>query len=515
MAQNTKQGEVLVKNTAVMYIRMALLTIIYFYTSRVLLKALGEDDFGLFSLVGSVVAMFESVKVLFTASTQRFLNYEMGKGNAQKLSSVFNTSITINLIIGVVFIILVEIVGLWFLNCKANIETSRMFAAGFVFQFSLFATVISIITTPYDACVIAHEKMGFYALMTIIDGALKLLAVLILPFIAVDSLIFYGVAVFCVTLLIRILTVMYCRKHFVECKLKKTYDRSLLRQMTSFAGWRFLGNASFTVTQNGLNMLLNVFGGTAVNAARGVAYQLKSAVTMFLNNISVVVNPYITRSYAKDDKTNMFKVFFLASKSVFVLDALLVVPLLFATNEMLNIWLGDVPQYSALFVQILLLNTLVNSLHQQLDVVFMATGRIKLYNICECVFWLLPLLLSYVSLRLSLPYHYIFIIVMVVEMLDVFAIVLIARKIAELNVKQYFKNVIVQCIVVAAMIIISWLMVGRLIATNFVLKILLACAVDLLLLTYMVYIGFSKTERMDLKNVLSNGKLSFLAKFIR
>ena len=286
MTENRRHGKTLAENTAVMYIRMAVLTVVYFYTSRVLLRELGVDDFGIYSLVGSVVAMFESIKVLFTASTQRFLSYEMGRGNPQRLSAVFNTSLYINLFIALIFIILAEIAGIWFLEYKANISQDRMFAAECVFQLSLLSTVLSILTTPYDASVIAHEKMNFYALISVIDGILKLLAVLILPIIPFDRLIFYGIAVVAVTLSLRITTIIYCNKHFPESKLKKVYDSSLLKQMIAFAGWRFVGNASFTITQNGLNMLLNVFGGTVVNAARGISYQVKGAVSMFLNNVS-------------------------------------------------------------------------------------------------------------------------------------------------------------------------------------------------------------------------------------
>ena len=514
MASTTEQGKLLAKNTAVMYIRMALLTLIYFYTSRVLLRELGEDDFGIYSLVGSVVAMFESIKVLFTASTQRFLSYEMGRQNTQILTQVFNTSLLITLFIAFIFLILVECVGLWFLDYKANIAQERMFAAKFVFQLSLLATVLSILTTPYDASVIAHEKMDFYALMSVTDGVMKLLAVLILPFIPFDRLIFYGIAILGITLLIRITTILYCRRHFSESKFTKSYDRTLLRQMIGFAGWRFVGNASFTVTQNGINMLLNVFGGTVVNAARGISYQVKGAVGMFLNNVTVVVNPYITRCYAKGDKDKMFAIYFFASKIVFILDAIIVIPLLFATDNILNIWLGSAPAYSVIFVQILLLNTLVSALHQQTDVVFMATGKMKIYQICEGILLLLPVILSYFALKAGLPYYSVFLLVMVIEILDVAAISFLAKKTVGLNLREYFCKVILHCVVISLLIVGFWQIGDKFISHNFAIQLIYSVIIDLLCLIYMVYIGFTRKERTDLKNVLSNGKFSFLARFI-
>ncbi|MBR1627274.1 MAG: polysaccharide biosynthesis protein [Bacteroidales bacterium] len=514
MATVSQQGKTLAKNTVFMYIRMALLTVVYFYTSRVLLKELGVDDFGIYSLVGSVVAMFESIKVLFTASTQRFLNYEMGRNNKDKLISVFNTSIYINIFIALLFIAAVEIVGLWFLDFKANIPVGRTFAAQFVFQTSLFATIAGIVTTPYEACVIAHEKMDFYALISVIDGILKLVAVLLLPFIPFDKLIFYGSAVILITVIMRLCVILYCNKHFRECKLKRIYDKALIRQMISFAGWRFVGNASFTVTQNGLNMLLNIFGGTVVNAARGISYQVKGAVSMFLNNITIVVNPYITRSFASGEKNKMFAMLFFASKAIFILDAIIVIPLLFLTDEVLAVWLGSVPLYSVVFVRILLLNTLVSALHQQIDVVFMASGKMKTYQICEGILLLLPVLLSYIGLRLNMPFEWVFVLVMAIEILDVAVIVCIAKKVVQLNIADYLKKVILPCLMITAIILITWQIGIRFLNNNIITKVLWALLADSISALLMLRAGLTKEERNNLRNLLSNGRFSFLKKII-
>ncbi|MBQ7984865.1 MAG: hypothetical protein IJ250_04425 [Bacteroidales bacterium] len=515
MEQTNRQSKTLAKNTIVMYCRMALLTIIYFYTSRILLKRLGIDDFGIFSLVGSVVAVFESIKVLFTSSTQRFFNYVMGENDSKKLCTVFNTSIYINTVIAVGFVILVEIAGIWFLNNKANISPDRMAAAKTVFQLSLFSTVAYIVTTAYDAAVIAHEKMGFYAVMSLMDGVMKLVAVLVLPFMATDGLVFYGVSVFAVTLAIRIATIAYCVKNFPECRLKKVYDRSLLKHMVIFAGWQFFGNAAFTVTQNGLNMLLNMFGSTAVNTARGLAYQVRSAVNMFINNVTVVVNPAITRNCAQGNTGRMYGIMFCASKVVFILDLLLVVPLLFATHDVLYLWLGEVPAYAVRFLQILLLNTLVSGLHQQIDIIFKAVGKLKYYQICEGILLLMPVILSYFGLKYGMPKQYVFVLVMVFEILDVAAISLIAKKVALMDVKAYLHSVILPCVVLTAFTVAVWYAMQTFLSLNFAMKIVFALLTDILCVVYMLYAGFTKSEKQTLNALLASGRFAFLARFIK
>lgn len=505
-------GKILVKNTAFMYFRMFVLFIIYFYTSRVLLKELGVDDFGVFSLVGSVVAMFESLKVLFTSSTQRFLNYSLGEKNKERLSTVFNTSIYINLFIALVFFICVEFVGLWFLNFKANIPADRMFAAQVVFQFSLVSTILGIITTPYDAVIIANERMDVYAILSLIDGILKLLIVLLLPLFATDKLIVYGILLFIVVLFIRVTTFVYCNKHFEECKLRKVYDKQIFRHMVIFAGWQFFGNSAFTVAQNGLNLILNIFGGTVLNAARGVAYQVRSAVNMFLNNITVVVNPYITKLRASNEKEKMFSTMFLSSKIMFALDVLMVVPLLFLTQPIVRLWLGYIPDYSLVFIQILMINTLVGVLKQQLDLLFKAEGKLKYYQIADSICLILPLIVSYYFLKFSNQYHYVFVFVVLFDVLGFVVCSLIAKRIVGLNLWQYFKNVVLPCFICSCFI----LAVHRFclnqsslfIDNNLLLSCLVTLGVLTACLTFMYFVGLKKIERQQITQTIT----SFLKK---
>ncbi len=507
MKENS-HSKILLKNTAFMYFRMFVLLIIYFYTSRVLLKELGVDDFGVFSLVGSVVAMFESLKMLFTSSTQRFLNYSLGENNKERLSSVFNTSIYINLFIALVFLVCVEIVGLWFLNFKANIPADRMFAAHVVFQFSLFSTILGIITTPYDAVIIANERMDVYAVLSLIDGVLKLLIVLLLPLFLFDKLIVYGILLFVVVLFIRLATFVYCKKHFEECKLHKVYDKQIFRHMVIFAGWQFFGNSAFTVAQNGLNLILNVFGGTVLNAARGVAYQVRSAVNMFLNNITVVVNPYITKLRASNEKDKMFATMFLSSKIMFALDIVIVIPLLFLTQPIVKLWLDKVPEYSVVFIQILMINTLVGVLKQQMDLLFKAEGKLKYYQISDSFFLLVPLIVSYFFLRFSNQYHYVFIFVLLFDVLGFIVSSIIAKKIVGLNLLQYYKEVVLPCFVCSVFILLMHKVCQLSTGGNIILSCLFALSVLIVSLAFVYFAGLRKTERQQIRQTI----LSFIKK---
>lgn len=285
----------LAKNSVLMYMRMAILMLITLYTSRVVLNQLGVEDYGIYNIVGSVVMMFSGLRSMFAASTQRFLNYEMGKGADYNLKTVFNTSIVVNIIVSILFILIAEIFGIWFLNNKINVDPSRLFAAKCVFQFSVITTVISIVNTTFDAEVIAHEKMNFFAYMSIIEGILKLAVVYLLSITSFDSLIFYGLLQMSVTIFVFAIHLIYCRSKFEECKVSFNINMEYLKKMTGFAGWNFLGTNTFMLVQSGMNMVLNVFGGPIVNAARGIAYQINNVVTQFITNVVIVINPYCTK----------------------------------------------------------------------------------------------------------------------------------------------------------------------------------------------------------------------------
>ena len=399
----------LARNTFYMYIRMAVLMAVSFYTSRVVLQQLGVVDHGIYSVVGSIVAMFSSLRGLFASATQRFLNYESGRGRQSRLREVFSTSVIIHSFVALVFFILSEIVGLWFLEYKINISPERVEAAHYVFQFSIVTAMVTIITIPYDAVIISREKMGVYAHISIIEAVLKLLSAYILVVGGTDKLVLYGVLQLAVALIMRLINGVYCKKKFVESRFTWCWDKSLMRDMFGIAGWNFLGNTAFAITNNGLNMVLNVFGGPVVNAARSIAYQISGILNQFVTNISVVINPHSVKSYASGDMNRVFGVFYFSSKMFYIIQLELVVFFVFLINPILRLWLGVIPDYSVSFVSLLLCHSLIRSFHAPLNTLFLASGQMRNYQITESIVLALPLLATYIGLKCGASYAFAFV----------------------------------------------------------------------------------------------------------
>lgn len=500
MDKTTSNSKRLVKNTFFMYVRMGVLMCISLYTSRVVLKELGVDDFGIYNLVGSLVAMFTSVRTLFSASTQRFLNYEMGKKNYENLSIIFDTSIYINVFIALIFILGAESIGLWFLNNEINIDSSRLFAAQFVFQLSLFSAVIGILTTSYDAVVIAHEKMDYYAYLSIIEGTLKLGIVFILQIFTYDKLIVYGILMSFVSILILVVNYVYCRVSFEETRFTYKLNKKYLTEMTGFAGWNFLGVSAYTLTQNGLNMVLNVFGGAVVNAARGIAYQVHNVATQFMANIAIVINPFGVKLYSSGELDKFFQLFYISSKTLFFIQACVVLFLVLFTNEILSLWLYEVPQFTDVFLKLVLINTIIRSLHPALDLIFKSFGHMKYYQLTEGIVLFLPLVFSYFALKAGHSCSFVFVLVNAFELLNLFALVFWAKKLCSLSIKSYLFKIIFPCSLMFLVFLISYCFCVdlSLIAKLFVYFL------SILLLVAVFFITLSNSEKLLLLSVFKH-----------
>lgn len=452
-SSNTRR---LAKNTVFMYIRMVFLMVVSFYSSRVVLKELGVDDYGTYNVVGGIVAMFSSLRTIFSSSTQRFLNTEMGRHNYENLSIIFNTSIYVNIIISLVFIIAAEFIGLWFLQTKINISADRLFAAQWVLQLSIASAVLNIMTTTFDAEIVAHERLDFYAFVSILEGLLKLGAVCCLPFIDYDKLIMYGVLILAVSFIIRLINSWFCKRNFPECRIKLTWNVFFFRRMTSFAGWNFFGNTAYALSQNGINMIMNVFGGPAVNAARGIAYQLSSSLNQIVQNVNVVVTPYFTKTYASGDTSKAFSLFYLSSKVFFLFQYCIVTVIFFHTEALLSLWLENVPKYTCVFLKLILLHSLIRSLHSPLDTLFKSVGNLKWYQLCEGVMLSFPVVASYLLLQAGCEYYSVFIAIIVFELLNFLLIILIAKRICKLSLKDYFSFVVLKCSFLFSLFIITY-----------------------------------------------------------
>ena len=501
-SSNTKR---LAKNTGLMYIRMILLLCISFYTSRIILQKLGVTDYGIYNVVGSVVAMFTSLRSIFAMSTQRFLNYEMGAGNHKKLNTVFNSSIIVNVLLSIIFIIIVEIVGLWFIYNKMNVPDERFTAAIWTFHLSVATTIITLFNTTYDAVIIAHEKMNFYAYLSIFEAILKLAIVYMLSSTSYDKLIYYSILHMCVFLCISLCNYIYCRRSFEECRINLKIEKSYLKKMISFAGWNFIGTNAFVVSQNGINMVLNFFGGPIVNAARGIAYQVNAAVTQFINNVVIVVNPYCIKKYAEGDRTKAMDAILMSSKIFFTVQMCVSIPLVILAEPLLSLWLGEVPIHSVPFVKLVLLYSIVRSVHPSVDVWFKAVGNIKYYQIFEGIMLLLPIPCSYFILKFSLTYNFVFVLITLFEIINLLGIVIIAHKISDFSLSKYFRKVFFPCFSFLLISIIIYLSLpSELLLSLSIGSITISILFDFFVLLYMYIIGLDMKEKQIVINLIKS-----------
>ena len=317
--QTSDNNKRIAKNTLLLYFRMLFLMVISLFTSRITLQTLGVDNFGIYNVVGGIVAMFSIMSGSLSNAISRYITFELGKGDKKILKKVFSTAVNVQIIMAVIIAVLIEIGGVWFLNYKMNIPAGRMVAANWVLQFSIISFAVNLISIPYNAAIIAHEKMSAFAYISIYEAVMKLVVVYLIVISPFDKLIVYSFLILLISLSLRLIYGIYCKRKFEECSYMFILDKPLLKKMSGFAGWNFLGAGSFLLMTQGVNMLLNMFFGVALNAARGIATQVENVVNQFTINFGTAINPQITKSYAKGDYDYMHKLVFAGSKYSFFL----------------------------------------------------------------------------------------------------------------------------------------------------------------------------------------------------
>lgn len=390
------------KNTLFLYFRMILIMLVTLYTSRVVLAELGISDYGIYNVVGGVVMMFAFLNNSMATATQRYLTYELGKGDSEKIRKVFATALNIHIIIAIIIVLLAETVGLWFLNYKMNIPANRMVAANWVFQFSILTFCINIIQVPYNAALISHEKMSIYAYISILEAFLKLGIVYLLAISPIDKLVIYAILVFVVQLIIRNIYQFYCRKNYKECRFALVWDKKLYKEMSGFAGWNLFGSLAWLLRDQGLNILLNLFFGPVINAARGVSMQVCTAIMGFITNFQMALNPQITKNYATNKIPEMENLVISGLKFSFILLFCIVLPLSLNIDFVLHLWLEKVPNYAGYFIILILIDSMINNLFgTPLMTSLSATGKIRNYQMVVSAIIILIIPVSYIVLRLN------------------------------------------------------------------------------------------------------------------
>lgn len=435
------------KNTLLLYFRMLISMIVGLYTSRVVLATLGVDDYGLYNVVGGIVVTLSFLNGAMATSTQRYMNVEMGKQDKEGLRKVFGSSLVIHAIAAAAIVILAEALGVWFLNNHMNIAPDRLEAANWVYQFSIASFAVTVLSVPFNAAIIAHERMSAFAYISIIEVTLKLVVAIVIGYAPFDKLIFYALLVFIVALMVRISYGTYCKRHFEECRcVKFKVDKSLLRNMMSFSSWAIMGNLAYVFHTQGLGIVFNIFFGTTVNAAHGVSNQVNTVVSGFVQNFMTAAKPQIVKNYASGNLQDMHKLMMISCRFAFFLVMIFVVPIVLETPYLLSLWLEEVPMYTEIFVRLLLLTTLFDSFNSLLYTVKGATGDIKTFMIVLTCISFMHLPLTWLLFELGFePYYAMVVYLLLVIVMQVVRIGFVCKAVA-LPVRVFYTEVVRRCV---------------------------------------------------------------------
>ncbi len=486
------------KNTLMLYVRMLVLMLVGLYTSRVVLEVLGEDDFGIYNVVGGVVAMFTIISGALNSAVQRFITFEMGKGAEARLNKVYSTAVTIQLVLAAIVVIIAEPAGLWFIENEMTIAPERISAARRVLHFSLLAFVLNLMSVPQMASITAHEKMSAYAYIGLMDGFLRLGVAFLIMKSPIDRLVYYAALMAGVVLSVRLAYGIYCRRNFEECRYRPVFDRSLIKEMFSFAGWNFIGVTSGVLRDHGGNILVNLFSGPAVNAARGMAFQLNGAVQGFVTNFMTAVNPQITKSYAAGDKEYLFPLLRRSSKMSFFLLLVIALPILFNTDYLLGLWLKDVPEHTAAFVRLFLIFALSESISNPLITAMLATGRIRNYQLAAGGLQLLNVPVSYIFLKFGAAPEVTVIVAIVISQLCFFVRLFMLRGMIGLDAGIYISDVYFRTLLASAAAVVLPFAVCGMIPGGFPGFCLSAAVCVVCAAVSALYIGCTGDERKEI-----------------
>ena len=464
------------------------------YTSRVVLHSLGVTDYGLYNVIGGIIAMFGFLNGAMTNTTSRFIAYYLGKANEGMLKKVFSMTLLIHLLIAIIIIAIGETIGLWYLQNKLVITPGRESAAFWLYQFSIAATIINILYIPFDAAIVAHERMKAFAYIAIIDAILKLLTALMITHAPFDKLVFYGILMLFITFIDITCYIVYCFKHFLEVSVKLLFDKALFQQMMGFTGWSMFGNFAYLFYNYGINLILNLFFGTAVNAARGIAVQVENVVRQFASNIQTAMNPQIIKSYAEEDYERTTDLIFASSRYCFYLILLITMPVLIECNFILSIWLVSVPEHTVNFLRITLLLCLLDTLSTPLFTGNLATGKIKRYNlyICAVSYTMMPI--TFLSVKHLMIPETAFVCLLICKIIEQIARVIVSHRNLKIVYRKYFKKVIIPVFIVfMTSFLASFLIkqnIGSSQLSSFVTLVITFCLVIVAILSF----GLSKAE---------------------
>lgn len=502
--QTSDNNRRIAKNTLYLYMRMLLSLVVQLYTSRVILNALGISDYGIYNVVGGVVTMFSFMSGTMATAAQRFMSYAIGKGDINDLRRTFVTSQIILWLIALATLIAIEIIGMWLLFNHLTISDGRLTAAIWVFQVAVISLFITIISVSYNAALIAHEKMSVFAGFSLIDIFSKLgIAVLLLQLpTSVDKLIVYSVLLMIVAVIMRICYTVYCKRRFEECSHNiYKYDKEKMSQMLSFFGWNTIGALSYVSKEQGVNVLINIFFGTVVNAARGVTSQVAGAVQGFITNFQVAMNPQITKYYAQRDFENLFKLVQRGAKFSMFLYFFLALPIYIDIDYILQLWLVDVPEHTVSFIRLTFILMMIESLSSPVITCLLAVGKVKWYQIIVGGLLIMNLPISYVALKFGAKPEMTIQIAIIISFVSLLIRLFLLYRYVSFPVKEFLTKVLgTAAIVVLLSYVLSNSVYNLISIHGFIQLILTVCVSWMISGVVILFIGMNKSERFMIKN---------------
>ncbi len=495
---------VIAKNTLMLYIRMILVMVAMLFTTRIVMKNLGIEDYGIYNVVAGVVTMFAFLNSSMAGATQRFMSFELGIDDGKRRNVIFCQSVIIHVIIAIIIVFFAETIGLWFVFNKLTIPIERFSVAVVVYQIAILSFVFNIINVPYQAAIIAHEKMSIYARVSILDVVLKLGIAYLISISPFDKLISYSFLILLTTFVIFFFYKIYCKRHFDECFFEFFIDSEKFKEMLSFSGWNVIGNMAYTLRTQGSNILLNMFFGPAVNAARGVAHQVDGAVEQFVNNFQTASNPQIVKNYALKEYKETMRLVCLCSKYSFCLITILAIPVILQVNFILSIWLSNVPEYTAVFVQLILINGMIDSLSKPLKTYIKATGKVKWYMIILGGFYLLALPIIYFFLELGCSPVSSIIVLVLFSILGTFIRLLLVSRVAiGFSITYFSKKVLLPCFFVGLVSFgLCYVLAEKFTIITFAGLVVNSVIMIVIIAIVVWLVGISKSERLYFVNLV-------------
>lgn len=500
MSDRESNSKRIMKNTLMLYFRQIVILFVSLYTVRVVLGALGEEDYGIYNIVGGVVVLFTFINNAMAQATQRFLNYSLGLKDDNDVSAVFSSSLVIHISIAVLFLLLAESVGLWFVNSHLNIPEARMQATRIVYQFTILTSIFNIARVPYHSAIIAYERMGFFAGVSIIEAFLKVAVAFLISRSAGDRLILYAFLIVAVSIIMFFVYWIFCRSKFAPIRYRKVKDIKLMKRMMSFSGWSLFGASANMCSQQGTNIVLNMFTNVSLNAAMGIANQVNSAVYSFVHNFRTAFNPQIVKSWAAGDKKYFDFLLFGASKASFFLCLYLVIPIYISSDFLLGLWLKEVPAYTATFVRLILLCSLVESMNGALVMAIQAYGNIRKYQLIISCMIAANLPLTIIAFICGAAPDSILMIRLILDSIITLWRIWFLRRRINISARKFILDVVVRCLVCGgASFVLTWL-VSCLFHEGWT-KLLTSVFVSLLFTTIFVFFfGLTSNERSVVNN---------------